>query len=177
MTAASLRKLPSGRAAARGGRLADGLRVELAGPEETRALGERIGRRARGGELLALSGPLGSGKTTFVQGFARGAGFHGNAVSPTFSIAREYRGRLVLHHLDLFRIAPGETANLGLEELLADPRGVCLIEWPEAAAGVLPADRLELSFTHRRRGRSLRLRARGPLSRKLLAAVSPHDPR
>ena len=137
------------------GKIFGELRIVTKTDEETRRLGERLGRRVRGGEVIALSGPLGSGKTTFTQGFARGAGFKGLAVSPTFSLVRQYRGRLRVCHMDLFRLGGGEIDNLGLEEYLNDPDGVCLVEWPDGAAAMLPADRLEASFSHRSRGRAI----------------------
>jgi len=139
---------------------------------ETMALAARLGRRARALDVVCLAGELGAGKTTFVQGFARGAGFRGRATSPTFGIARNYKARRVaLHHLDLYRVGPRDIVNLGLEEYLEDPQAACLIEWPEAARKALPADRLEILFEHRPDGgRSVELRALGPRSRRLLGA-------
>lgn len=140
--------------------------------EETRRLGARFGKRARPGDLVLLKGVLGSGKTTFVQGFARGAGYKGKTASPTFGLARLYRaGKVNLHHLDLYRVAARELGNLGLEDYLDDPQGICVIEWPEAAAQSLTPDRLEIAFAHRPDGRALTLKAMGPRSRRLLGAL------
>ena len=138
--------------------------------EETKRLAGRIGRRAEPGDVLCLRGPLGSGKTTFVQGFAKGAGFRGNTASPTFGLLRQYsarRGRI--YHADFFRLAPKDLPNLGIEEWMGDPRGLCLVEWPDVARGFLPADRLEIDFAHLKNGgRSLTFVSRGPRSTRLL---------
>lgn len=95
---------------------------------ETEALGEQLGARLKPGDLVLLSGPLGSGKTTFVRGMARGAGSDAQVQSPTFTLVRVYSGRVQLAHVDLYRVrAPGELADLGLDELLDE--GAMVIEW------------------------------------------------
>ncbi|MFH1726393.1 MAG: tRNA (adenosine(37)-N6)-threonylcarbamoyltransferase complex ATPase subunit type 1 TsaE [Elusimicrobiota bacterium] len=137
---------------------------------ETMRLAARLAKRARPGSVLCLAGPLGSGKTTFARGFLRGLGFKGAVRSPTFVLINEYRKvRPPVYHVDLFRAGAGDLENTGLEECLCDPGAVCLIEWPEAALGLLPRDRLEIVFRHARGGgRGLRLRAAGPASRAFL---------
>lgn len=129
-----------------------------------------IGKRAAGGDLFCLYGPLGSGKTTFVRGFLRGLGFKGLVPSPTFALVNEYRSvRPRVHHLDLYRLEEGEMSGFGLEEYLGDKGAVCLIEWPEAAREWLGPDRVEISFAHARGGgRTLGLRGLGPRSRALI---------
>lgn len=115
-----------------------------------------------------LRGELGAGKTTLTRGLARGLGYRGLVSSPTFALAHRYRGgRLTLHHLDLYRVAEGDDAELGLDELLADPRGAVVVEWPDAARGIWPRDRLELVLTHAKNGRTASLVAKGPRSRAL----------
>ncbi len=101
-------------------------------PAETEALGERLGRVASGGLVLALSGDLGAGKTQFVKGFARGLGVAARVHSPTFTLVNEYGGgRLKLFHLDLYRLeTPAQIASAGIEEFLS-PDGVAVIEWAE----------------------------------------------
>lgn len=127
---------------------------------ETVALGERLGRTLRAGDLLLLYGELGAGKTTLVRGLARALGWRGRVSSPTFALAHVYEGRrLTLHHLDLYRLREGETEELGLEELLSDPRAAVVVEWPQAVPR-WPARRLELRLAHARRGRVARLRDR-----------------
>lgn len=134
--------------------------------EETRGLAARLGRKAQPGDVICLSGNLGSGKTTFVQGFAKGAGFRGNTASPTFGLLRQYSApRLRIYHADFFRVESRELANLGVEEWLQDPKGICLIEWPEAAKRLLPSDRLEVSLKHRKEyARALTFTGLGPRS-------------
>ena len=146
------------------------MRLKLASEAETIALGERLGKKLKAGDLLLLRGPLGAGKTTMARGLARGAGYRGRVSSPTFALAHVYRGkRLTLHHLDLYRVAAGEESELGLDELLADPRAAVVVEWPEAVGGSWPKDRLEVRMAHARGGRRASLKATGPEARKILA--------
>jgi tRNA threonylcarbamoyladenosine biosynthesis protein TsaE len=102
--------------------------VTTASAAETEALGEETGSRLKAGDLLLLAGPLGSGKTTFVRGMARGTGSEEQVQSPTFTLVRIYPGRVQLAHVDLYRVkAAGELADLGLDELLDS--GAMVIEW------------------------------------------------
>jgi tRNA threonylcarbamoyl adenosine modification protein YjeE len=136
---------------------------------ETIALGERLGRGLKPGALVLLRGELGAGKTTLARGLARGAGFKGRVSSPTFALAHVYRGkRLTVHHLDLYRVARGRDAELGLDELLADPGGAVVVEWPDAAGGAWPKDRLEVTLSHVPGGRRAAAKATGPAARKIL---------
>jgi tRNA threonylcarbamoyladenosine biosynthesis protein TsaE len=116
--------------------------------EETRAMGESVGRSAAAGDVITLSGDLGAGKTRFAQGVAAGIGIAPSVpiVSPTFTLLNEYRGRLPLYHLDLYRLAGGgDAADLGLEEYLYG-NGVSVIEWPERLGEHLPAERLHVEI-------------------------------
>jgi tRNA threonylcarbamoyladenosine biosynthesis protein TsaE len=102
--------------------------------DETKDLGRRTAQKLRGGEVLALYGDLGSGKTTFVQGLAEGLGIKGPILSPTFVIRRSYRGRLHLHHFDFYRLSSRkDLENLDLEETVAKD-SVVVIEWPDKVA-------------------------------------------
>lgn len=95
---------------------------------ETEALGEQLGTHLKPGDLVLLAGPMGSGKTTFVRGMARGTGSDSQVQSPTFTLVRVYPGRVQLAHVDLYRVkAAGELADLGLDELLDE--GAMVIEW------------------------------------------------
>ena len=99
---------------------------------ETEALGEKFGRAAERGLVLALSGDLGAGKTQLVKGIARGLGAAARVHSPTFTLVNEYGGgRLKLFHLDLYRLeTPAQILSAGIEEFLS-PDGVAVIEWAE----------------------------------------------
>jgi tRNA threonylcarbamoyladenosine biosynthesis protein TsaE len=99
---------------------------------ETVAVAEAMGAAFRGGEVVLLSGELGAGKTAFVRGLARGLGADPEEVaSPTFVLLTAYRGRLVLHHADLYRLkGDGDEREIGLEEL-PGPRGVLAVEWAD----------------------------------------------
>ncbi len=99
--------------------------------DETAKAGARLGATLRGGEVLLLYGDLGAGKTAFVRGLARGIGAAPDDVSsPTFTLIQEYRGRMTLHHVDLYRLRPEEIDDLGLDELTT-PDSVVAIEWAD----------------------------------------------
>ena len=119
--------------------------LQSGGPEETRRLGEALGRAADAGDVVLLSGELGAGKTVFVQGIARGLRFEGPVSSKSFVLLGEYAGRLVLYHADLYRLdSPDEVEELALEEISSG--GVLVVEWPERGDVVLPEERLTLLF-------------------------------
>lgn len=121
--------------------------VELADVAATRALGARLAAAACVGDVIALWGDLGSGKTTLARGFLRALGHAEEVPSPTFTLVQVYElPRLTVWHFDLYRLArPAEAWELGLEEALAD--GVSLIEWPERLGALLPADRLDVALS------------------------------
>jgi tRNA threonylcarbamoyladenosine biosynthesis protein TsaE len=119
--------------------------LESAGPEETRAIGEGFGGLLEAGDVLLLQGELGAGKTTFVQGIARGLGFDGAVSSKSFVLLGEYVGRVKLYHADLYRLEePEQVLDLALDEVSAG--GVLVVEWPERAQGLLPQDHLRVRF-------------------------------
>ena len=107
--------------------------------EATQAFGESWAANLTGGEIFALHGVLGAGKTQLVKGLARGVGYVGDVTSPTFTIVHEYRGgRLPIYHLDLYRLRnEGDGIDIGLEEYLPSD-GVTVIEWPDRLASILP---------------------------------------
>lgn len=116
--------------------------------DQTQALAAALSELTQGGDLIVLAGDLGAGKTAFAQGFGRGLGVDEPITSPTFTLARQYDGRLRLHHLDVYRFdATAEILDVGLAELLDDSGAVTLIEWGDAIVGSLPADFLELRLT------------------------------
>ncbi len=119
--------------------------LESSSPEETRRLGEALGRATEAGDAILLSGELGAGKTVFVQGMARGLDFQGPVSSKSFVLLGEYVGRITLFHADLYRLeSPAEVEDLALEEISRD--GVLVVEWPERGEVVLPGERLKLLF-------------------------------
>lgn len=111
------------------------------GPEDTRSLAATLASALDDGDLLVLTGDLGAGKTCFTQGLGAGLGIEDRITSPTFTLANRYVGRLVLNHLDVYRLeSVAETMDLGLGELLED--GVTVIEWGDRIEGVLPVEHL-----------------------------------
>jgi tRNA threonylcarbamoyladenosine biosynthesis protein TsaE len=112
--------------------------------EETERLGEALAPALAPGDVLVLSGPLGSGKTRLVAGLARGLAAAARVRSPSFTLLNEYRGRIPLFHLDLYRLERGETDGLGLEELLE--QGALAVEWGEKLPSALREEALALGF-------------------------------
>lgn len=114
---------------------------ETNGPEETLQTGRMLGESAAPGEVYALLGDLGVGKTVFTRGFARGLGIAEAVTSPTFTILQIYEeGRIPLYHFDVYRIEePEEMEEIGLDEYI-DGDGVCLIEWAGRIEELLPQD-------------------------------------
>lgn len=154
--------------------------IELDDEDATRALGERIGRAAAAGDVIAADGPLGAGKTCLAQGVARGldvpAGHYVN--SPTFTILQIHPGRVPFYHVDLYRIAdPDEALGLGLDEVLGTD-GVALVEWPSRLRELLPEDALWIALRPAPGGgRVARLHAVGPSARRPLASLRvAHQP-
>lgn len=120
------------------------MKVRTRGVEETRALAEEVAALLRPGDVVAVCGDLGTGKTAFVQGLGRGLGVPGPVVSPSFVIVREYRGRLPLVHVDVYRLERvQELYDLGFEEVL-DPEKVIVVEWGDAVVTLLDPDRLDV---------------------------------
>ena len=140
--------------------------------EATRALGARLGERLRAGDVVLLSGDLGSGKTRLAQGIGRGLGCPGPVNSPTFVLVNEHLGgRERLFHADLYRLAgAAEIAELGLWE--EAERGVLVVEWPDRARGRLPDATLTIEIAGGPgTRRAFRLCATDPRGRAILAAL------
>jgi tRNA threonylcarbamoyladenosine biosynthesis protein TsaE len=143
-------------------------------PEQTRALGRALGAAAAPGDVVALIGPLGAGKTQLAKGIAEGLGIRSVVNSPTFILMNEHPGRLRLFHVDAYRLDDPEEA---LAAGLLDERqaaGVTVIEWADRLAGWLPDELLEIVITpnaHAGDTRLLRWIARGPAPRRLARAM------
>ena len=138
--------------------------ARTAATDETRTVASRIASLTQEGDLLVLAGDLGAGKTAFTQGFGEALGVTDPITSPTFTLANEYQGRMVVHHLDVYRIEQlEEVRDLALPELLDGP-AVTLIEWGDTIAPALPNDYLEIRFTFGEGDddRELTLRCVGP---------------
>jgi len=142
-------------------------------------MGAALARKLRPGDVLLLSGGLGAGKTSFIQGLAKGLGIEGDVTSPTFTLVNEYRGQVggepvSLYHIDLYRLSGDvdELLDIGFEEYLDDPQGICAIEWPQRAADALPESWLLIEIdpiaeTKRR----IRLQANGARYQELVAEL------
>ena len=116
-------------------------------PAETIALGERLGRLAAAGDLVCLWGDLGAGKTQLTKGIARGLGIDDTVNSPTFVLMSEYRGRLPLFHVDLYRLADAADALAGGVVDERQVEGLTVVEWPDRMGLVLPAGRLDVRIS------------------------------
>jgi tRNA threonylcarbamoyladenosine biosynthesis protein TsaE len=123
-------------------------------PDQTRRIGWRLGQHARAQDLFLLSGPFGAGKTLLTQGLAAGLGIADRVTSPSFTLVNEYSGRTAaglpirLYHVDLYRLeTAAEVESVGLDELFADPDGVCVIEWPDRLGAAAPPDYLLITLT------------------------------
>ncbi|HVV85500.1 MAG TPA: tRNA (adenosine(37)-N6)-threonylcarbamoyltransferase complex ATPase subunit type 1 TsaE [Kofleriaceae bacterium] len=146
--------------------------LELADPGATRAAGVALGRALGPGDVVALVGELGAGKTTLVGGVVEGAGGDAAAVaSPTFSLVNDYAGPLPIAHVDLYRLErERDLDELGLDEVWGVPPRATLVEWADRFAGRLPVDRVEVTLAHRAAGRLLTAVAHGPRARGVLEA-------
>lgn len=152
-------------------------------PAETRTLGQQLGRLLKAGQIIALSGELGAGKTVLTQGIAAGLGITERVTSPTFTLVNEYYAptHLQLIHIDTYRLGDNqivtetEAATFGLEELLSATDTIVIIEWAERVATLLPTDHLQIALAYVGQTESMRqitCTALGPQSKTLLQALS-----
>lgn len=147
----------------------------LADAGATESLGARLGVCCTVGLLVFLHGELGAGKTTLVRGLLRGLGYQGGVKSPTYTLVESYQlaGRAV-HHLDLYRLADAEELQwLGIRDLLAGD-ALCLVEWPERGAGVLPPPDLSLTLVYEGAGRRLSGKALSAAGAGVLGCLNPN---
>jgi tRNA threonylcarbamoyladenosine biosynthesis protein TsaE len=146
--------------------------IRSASPEATRSLAAALASAARPGDLIALRGELGAGKTQFAKGFGAGLGVTATINSPSYVLMTEYLGRLPLFHLDLYRLDDAADALAGglIDERQAG--GVTLVEWAERLGTILPAGRLDVAFEGAGDDpRTLRLTATAPDFERYLAAI------
>jgi tRNA threonylcarbamoyladenosine biosynthesis protein TsaE len=159
------------------------------GAEATRAWGAQLGAMLRAGDVVALRGELGAGKTTLVQGIVAGLGGPARVTSPTFTLVNEYavhdrpHAGLRVIHVDAYRLGDRETADpafdtLGLGDLLDAGDTIVLVEWAERVAALLPADRLEIALGYGagENERRIDVHAGGPRSARLLAHLAQAEP-
>jgi tRNA threonylcarbamoyladenosine biosynthesis protein TsaE len=158
------RKLPISEIANRKSQIANrSMTLTTHTPEQTQALGEALGHRARAGDVFALYGDLGAGKTCLTQGLARGLGVTSDVLSPTFVLVREHVGRLLLWHIDTYRLGSvAEAEDSGLTDYLPGD-GVTVVEWAEKIEELLPGERWDICLSFIDEGR--RIVIHGPAER------------
>ncbi|WP_408009074.1 tRNA (adenosine(37)-N6)-threonylcarbamoyltransferase complex ATPase subunit type 1 TsaE [Pseudalkalibacillus sp. A8] len=122
----------------------DSLQYRLTSPEETIKFGARLAEYLKPGDVITLEGDLGAGKTTFTKGLAEGLHIKRVVKSPTFTIIREYKGRLPLYHMDVYRLEDSDE-DLGFDEYF-EGEGVTVVEWAHLIEDFLPADRLAITI-------------------------------
>lgn len=151
------------------------IRIMSHSPAETIAIGCGLGKLLQPGDILCLAGELGAGKTCLARGVAMGLGADEARVSsPTFVLAQEYRGRIPVYHLDLYRLKSAEDVeDAGLAEYIGGD-GVAVIEWPDIYSPLLDMDRLTVEIgTTAALERELVLAARGERFRRILEEMRP----
>ena len=138
--------------------------------DELMAFGKKLGNILEKNDVLILTGELGAGKTTLTKGLAKGLGINQMIKSPTYTIVREYEGRLPLYHLDVYRIG-GDADSIDLDEFLFGD-GVTVIEWGHLLGEDLPSDYLELEILKTDEGREIRCHAHGQRASRLLERLT-----
>lgn len=138
--------------------------------DELMAYGYRLGQKLQAGDVLVLTGNLGAGKTTLTKGIAKGLDINQMIKSPTYTIVREYEGRLPLYHLDVYRIG-NDPDSIDLDDFLYGD-GVSVIEWGELLEEDLLGDYLEVVITPSEDGRQIELQTNGPRSEELAEAMA-----
>lgn len=137
--------------------------------DELMTYGYQLGRKLQAGDVLVVTGNLGAGKTTLTKGIAKGLDIDQMIKSPTYTIVREYEGRLPLYHLDVYRIG-NDPDSIDLDDFLYGD-GVAVIEWGELLEEDLLGDYLEIIITPSGDGRDIELQSNGPRSKELSEAI------
>ncbi len=156
----------------------DSIQRRMKSVQETIQFGKQIGQQLTGGDVLALTGDLGTGKTVLTRGIALGLGIPMDQVSsPTFTLIQEYPGSFPLIHVDLYRLEkPSELSALGLEEYFA-PNTIVIIEWAERFPQILPSDHIAIRLEHGETEdiRLLSVSGTGSRSIRLVANLQSHQ--
>jgi tRNA threonylcarbamoyladenosine biosynthesis protein TsaE len=150
----------------------DTLELITHSPEQTQALGKRLGEMAQPGDVILLVGKLGAGKTCLTQGIAWGLGIDDYAASPSFVLVRELYGRLPLYHMDFYRLENlEEIAELGLDEYFYG-HGISVVEWAEKAMSLLPPENLLIEMEYVAESeRRLKIKPTGKRHREIAAQL------
>ncbi len=121
-------------------------KIETQSFEETVEFGKKLGAVLNSGDIISLSGDLGTGKTALTNGIAKSLGISSYITSPTFTLVNEYEGRLPLYHFDVYRIAdPDEMFDIGFEEYI-NSEGITIIEWGEQIKDILPKEIIRIEI-------------------------------
>ncbi len=152
--------------------------INSATPAATRRIGQTIGKELQPGDIILLAGPLGAGKTTLVQGMAKGLDVTGSVMSPTFVLMRELEGRVKLYHLDLYRLEKmPEITDLGLDDYLYG-EGATVIEWADRAESLWPDDHLRIDLEYSgAKARKLKVTAHGKRYLEILERLAKVEAR
>ncbi len=145
---------------------------EINSVEQTTQLGINLGRLLNAGDIVCLTGDLGTGKTHITKGIAKGLNIDDNITSPTFTIVNEYEGRLPLYHFDVYRIGSSEEMyDIGYDEYI-NSDGVCIIEWANLIEDILPSEYLDIQLSYKDMGREMILNPVGEKYKKIVEELT-----